>query len=512
MNINSTTSDRYTIGERTLSSFEKCEILFTHLNFLVLLSDCIGTQRIKNGADIPVIMRTVGAFAVASKTLYNIINKDIIWDLFLKSMAERFKLRPLYFALNSNFWGCRRWLWNTIEQHGYRDVFKKIFEISNITREIVREVNVEYKCNIQTVSFSIPSGAYSSKICLIWKHFTVYLSTPLGQIVLFQPHNKKVHTSASRICFARLLNRLDASFEDIRLPREPYFVSSVILCKNEEEFGRVGRGKKISSDEINIMKGSHCLIRGNKDESLWYTVQDLNFTPHDNDADAYRIRQHQFQIWEMLKKDERHQIPWEFKIPITDLSNSQELRSPRFKNIEEIARKYACYFKGIICSGCNRVGGNADNELKTLYHLHDAAKSYFIDQPKHELFVEEYTSDRETEVPDIFTMKIYRDSDSFNYEQIYESYLLILNNLGREWKRVSLKDYPQVKKRKSEEEYTLFIHNNFHHNKLLNCVELQQGVKEVLLHDNKPKNGLGDHFLWIRNDCLKTVCERLGIP
>ena len=149
----------------------------------------VGTPKLINKEDLPVIIKYAKALSMVNKNLYFTANSTIASCMLVKVLAHRFGMDPVDVVGKLNTPGARQWLTEYLQETGEYELFKvmqRIFEIGNEVREEFEPLGFRIDNGQKNWPGSAPFYSQTKQGLYLSVGMTPdSLKTPWGEVKLF---------------------------------------------------------------------------------------------------------------------------------------------------------------------------------------------------------------------------------------------------------------------------------------------------------------------------------------
>jgi hypothetical protein len=153
------------------------------------LASSVGTPQIRNKKDIPVIIKYVKSFSLVNKDIYAKIHTPVMVQIFITSLADRFRITPLDAAGEINTPGTREWIKQYLKKTEEYELFKvmhRIFDIAHKVRKEFKPLDFFIRDGQKESSRPNPFYSQTKQGFFISADGTPHeLYTPWGKVMLF---------------------------------------------------------------------------------------------------------------------------------------------------------------------------------------------------------------------------------------------------------------------------------------------------------------------------------------
>ncbi len=372
-----------------------------------------GSQGIVNKADIPVVMKYVANLACTCRTLAEKVNNVHATKIFLNSLSEKYGKSCERLAVMLNTPVARMWLWEQIQQNGDAKSYQVIQSIYDLTAAVLVEAKEKgFHCKMKEARIDWPTPSPNN--CQTRQGFVLYLEgypdgigTPFGWVKLY-------------------------SYGSTDVASENFVIGT-------------------------IMKRLKCVLHK---EAGVYKIQEVNsemMPPvlwHEKHAHTKRSYDLIMRIWDMLEAHRLGRDPVEkiaqpiVSLPVCPLQLDSILQIPQWgiEVVEKVAAQPLVFLKEEIHGLQRRLEFNSD--LARLLEVVNGASRQFLTKNTCWSL---HSSD--------FGIEFwgYNERNPCSLQILKEAYESVIQLVGKNWVRASLRDHSDILFTQSEEEYILFV-------------------------------------------------------
>ncbi len=511
------------------------------------LNKITGSKGIINTADIPVIKRYANSLACTSKTMAAKVTHPEATYLFLESLSAKYGKPCEEFAVILNTVGCRRWLWNYIKVNGddkAYQVIQDIYELASDALNEARNAGLNFNYTEGCIKWPSPNPFYHQTkqgFVLNIDGAPNFVSTPFGEIIIYGG----IDSGFASFYLAEIfIKQLNAVFHNLRLGggednKGENYELAVSLEKDKDTLRKNYQKemKIITEEELACRKGTQNLIvnslHGN---SASYIIREVKGKKVPDviwrEAGSRRSYELINRIWEMLEAKRKGGDPIAIKINHNGVIKlSKDCNKPIFNNISEVSAwaielveklERQPFFKGEIWLDLpiKLLALNDGNE-RLIEILNNAVETLLDKGTNRYIHTFGYNRNDDRYLYELnlgcgIEMRIFDDHKTCDLNTLKKAYDQVLENIGHNWMRAAVKDYPDVLHihTESEEDYVLFIKENWvrRADMLITCLAGPLGLSETIhchADMNKPLGSI--IYLWIKKDCLDKVMAALNI-
>lgn len=493
-------------------------------NILKYLTVYTGSKGILNDKDIPVIMRYGMNLARTCKQLYATFNDPITTDMFVQALTKKYGQCTENFAALLDTLGARKWLWLSMKEQGLDKTYEAIQDIYELASKVKKEVNESgLKFNLtegrsvkpepQVYHFQKEEDYLQTKegLALNIDAAPNYLSTPFGGITLYDGEDWSNNAFVVSEIF---IKKLDAVLEDVSEAKEGNFGFYEIVASDRLE-------TKITLEDFKKRKGTQNLIVS-IDNTIIYRVRKAgnnslpNLTWYQS-SKTKRSLECVKSMWRMLEQKRLGKDPFAFVNEIASFEKKliklkKIYEKPFFNDLSEVSKWGISQIK-LLCQQPLNKGKGTFYKFLDIHQL-----EALLVKAIHETSKKFSDIQLSIEVDDPFNDYglVLNTSDSkeidINFENIEKAYEISIQNIGKGWKRATLEDYPEIGRTESEEEFDLFVKDEWDtcYYILMWLIE-KLGVNKHLSLNLKKDSPREFVYLWIKKDKQDFVFKKLKL-
>lgn len=511
------------------------------------LNRMTGSNGIVNDSDIPVIMKNVFNLACTSKTLYRAVNNSIVTKALLDSLARKYLKTPRYLAAKLDTVGARKWIWDYIHINKFHETYAAIQEIYKLAADVQKEANkanLKFKMSEGRKGWPSPNPFYYQTKTGFLLHASTSphaLSTPFGEIKIYGGGLANDSLSILEI----FIKQLDATFEEMsfggcRKPADREQNYKILISDLKSKKLRklsFKDGIKISEAELEKEKDSHNIIFNSYcgNDSVYKIRRVGNQVMPEV---TYHAKNSQLEyefvntMWEMLEKARLGKNPIAKEIVKKDIRMvSAETSRPRTFSeitqkaihlIEELSQQPLFPEKRWISTPSKVLPLKNYSDARCVELLNDASKKFLEKDAHWHIRAFGCGNDRISlkgkDLGDGLEIWLYDTDKTCSLATLKSAYDSVLSQLGLNWDRANLKDYPNILHTESEENFILFIKEIMFPGEecLLRFIADEMGLSKYIKVSSYWKNKSGPDrsqllYIWVKKDKFDEVRKKFNL-
>ncbi len=517
-----------TISPATLSPIERLQ--YDSLGAILgLASQVTGTKGIITDADIPVIMRDIRSLACTSKAMHKAINDPRVLDIFFTSLANKYQRPPEDFACELDIVGSRKWLWERISRSEHAENYAVIRNIYQIAVEVIGKAKSAGLVSNFTVLKKTPPDPFTYQtqtgFMLYYDGSFPSIETPFGKLDFYKGEDPSSPLSLLEI----FIKQLDATFagtsyigeHDLLDPNKNHIVP--ISDLNDHRIRKIEdtEGVNVAANDLRREIGNQNLITTRYFAGhSFYKIRKIGTQVMPKVTRPKEMLRSRFKtiptMWKMFEKNRLGEDPTLHTKP---LSHAKPTAPAVFRTLPDVYEDFFSFVRQLDLQPF-REDGSKSLPIEKNYSmgfalpaLNHAAKQ-FLDTDTH--WDIDYVSGWDLK-------RTQPENKPYNLELLKLAYTQVLSEIGANWRKSNLKDYPNILQPKSEETHQLFIRQPRFEDEY-RVINRAAEVLGILLNNyliasdgwaSKPAASLPPKprpiYLWIKKDKLELVSSLLNL-